>query len=318
MTVNHGAVEGNFEPEPEPESDSFEVSVAKPSNVGTNKISRTVGWSASVILMASGLVHLAIWLFSGTQWEGDVSWRKPALFGISTGVTLASITWVAGMVPRRRYDDACLVLVSVGLVIEVGLITLQQWRGVPSHFNHDGWFNTIVEHGVSVLVIAASLYIFDLTWRSRKSTHPHADQRLAIQWGMVFLTLSCLIGYAAMIYGHQQKALGQPPGVVGDAGVVKFPHGIAIHAIQLFPVAAVFARWLCWSEKDRVTLVASLAFSMAFQLAFSLSQTLRGRSRVDVDAVSAMLLIAAAASLLPTVLIGGRYLMRLPRGKPVC
>jgi hypothetical protein len=32
---------------------------------------------------------------TGGSWEGPVSWRKPMSFGLSFGVTLATIGWVA-------------------------------------------------------------------------------------------------------------------------------------------------------------------------------------------------------------------------------
>src|SRR5438132_11731452 len=45
------------------------------------------------VLFTSGLVHLTILLISGGSWIGPVSMRKPTTFGLSFGLTLASVTW---------------------------------------------------------------------------------------------------------------------------------------------------------------------------------------------------------------------------------
>ncbi len=51
---------------------------------------KLTNWVA-VLLCASGLVHLGLWMAAGQEWEGPISLRKPALFGISSGLTLWSL-----------------------------------------------------------------------------------------------------------------------------------------------------------------------------------------------------------------------------------
>ena len=87
------------------------------------------------LLLVSGLLHLGLWCFSGQAWEGALSWRKPALFGISGGLTVWSLGWVmTHLIPGTR-DKFWSRVMAWSLLWEVGLITLQCWRGVPSHFN---------------------------------------------------------------------------------------------------------------------------------------------------------------------------------------
>ena len=101
-------------------------------------------WSG-ILLIVSGLVHIPIWLADGSSWEGSVSWRKPILFGISTGMTLWSLSWLEKNLNRRWLDSVVGWIVSVSLVVEVALITLQRWRGTASHFNHTTTFDEIVD-----------------------------------------------------------------------------------------------------------------------------------------------------------------------------
>jgi len=45
-------------------------------------------YSAAVLLLVSGVIHLAVLLISGGTWEGPLSLRKPTTFGLSFGLTL--------------------------------------------------------------------------------------------------------------------------------------------------------------------------------------------------------------------------------------
>jgi len=52
------------------------------------------GYIAGAMLLVSGLIHIGILTVSGGSWEGPVSLRKPATFGLSFGLTLLTIVWV--------------------------------------------------------------------------------------------------------------------------------------------------------------------------------------------------------------------------------
>jgi hypothetical protein len=115
-----------------------------------------------VALVASGLFHAAVLITSGDTWEGPVSWRKPATFGLSFGLTLITLAWVSSYVPlRARSRRLLLGVFAAAAVVEVALITLQAWRRVPSHFNMETPFDTLVSRvlaaggGVIILVIVA-------------------------------------------------------------------------------------------------------------------------------------------------------------------
>src|SRR3954452_12084167 len=52
-----------------------------------------VAYALAAVLAASGLVHLTMLLVSGGSWIGPLSMRKPTTFGLSFGLTVASVTW---------------------------------------------------------------------------------------------------------------------------------------------------------------------------------------------------------------------------------
>lgn len=255
------------------------------------------GW----LLVGSGVLHIFVMLWQGGIWEGAVSWRKPILFGISTGITMVSIGWVLRQVRATGYDRWISPLVSIALVVEVGLITLQQWRGVASHFNQSTEFNLWIDQSISYLITVAAAYIFWITWRSFERMAVQRDLVFAIRAGMLFLSLSCLIGFVILLAGQSQLAANSDPETIGKAGVLKFPHGFAIHAIQLLPA-------LCWAMSkvgisvDRsFRVICFTTVSIGCGLVFAIVQTVEGRARFDLTPASGILLAISIAFIAPLV-----------------
>ena len=253
--------------------------------------------------MLSGLAHLGVWLFLGGQWEGHVSWRKPILFGISTGMTVLSIGWLVPKLQLKKFDTLLYAVFGVSLVAEVALITVQQWRGVASHFNHDGYLNTSIENWMTYLIVIATLALAEFTRRSFTSLEASHDLKLAIRAGMVFLMASCLIGFAILYHGNAEVLAGNNPSTYGKAGMTKFPHGVAIHSLQLFPLACWLMAKFRFTIEQRTRLIGYLIASSTMMLLFSVVQTLSGRARFDLTFGGGLCLAVAAICLLP--LFGG-------------
>ncbi|MFO0527171.1 MAG: hypothetical protein ACK52A_03650, partial [Planctomycetota bacterium] len=116
--------------------------------------------SAIALLIGSGLLHLLLWRLGTEPWESPISFRKPALFGISTGLTLWSCLWVLRQLPGSRLATSLGRLLTGTLLLEVALITLQTWRGVPSHFNRSTPTDAAIETTLLVLISIATLIIF--------------------------------------------------------------------------------------------------------------------------------------------------------------
>ncbi len=242
----------------------------------------------TVLLIASGCVHLAILAVHGTSWHGPLSLRKPALFGISGGLTLWSIAWLMTQLLPKNSDRFLLNSLSMALFIEVALITLQTWRGVSSHFNHSTNIDAAIEFTMLGLILFVTGGIFYLTWRTHWLRAIHPAMAIAIRGGMGLLALSCLLGIATTVLGEVSLSAGRSYELWGRAGVLKFPHGVALHAIQLLPILAWLARILCL---DRSVRIVQSAFAAQFLfLIYAVWQTVRGRDRFDWDAVGGVML----------------------------
>jgi len=242
----------------------------------------------TVVLLTSGLVHLALLVILETSWNGPISLRKPALFGISGGLTTWSIAWLMTQLKPQRYDSVLSNLLALGLLLEVALITIQCWRGVPSHFNHTTTLDAIFEFTMLALILAATVAIVYLSLRTRQLRAIEPSMALAIQGGMWLLALSCGLGVLTTALGELNIALGRPYELWGRAGVLKFPHGVALHAIQFLPLVAWLAKKL--KVDNRSQLVQAFLSAQVFFLLYACWQTSQGRSRFDWDSIGGVLL----------------------------
>lgn len=254
--------------------------------------------ASGLVLVVSGLAHVAVWAVLGGPWEGPVTWRKPILFGISGGLTALSMGWVWSKLPERRWDVPLSWLTTIALVIEVGLIDLQRWRGVASHFNRATLLDSVLYDLMGALILWVTLVSADLMVRSfwQRVAVPR-DMLLAIRSGLVFLVISCALGIWVSVNGEFRIEQGLEPDQFGAAGVPKFPHGAVIHAIQWLPMLAWAARRAGVSERVRAGLVLSATVGTGLVLLYAMVQTLAGRSRFDATPVDAAILAIGAACL---------------------
>ena len=240
------------------------------------------------------MFHAAIYAIQGASWEGPLSLRKPILFGISGGMTVLSITWLMTQLRRQKFDRWISNTFAFALLLEVGLITLQYWRGQASHFNHSTVFDILIELGMLGLILFATVQLMYLTVRTVWLRDIEPGMVVAIRGGMCLLLLSCGLGIATSVLGEINVAAGRSAESWGKAGVLKFPHGAALHAIQLLPLIAWIARYVGATNRDRIVRFA-LGSQVLF-LVYSGWQTIWGLDRFEWNTVG-VCLIACSFSL---------------------
>ncbi len=165
------------------------------------------------------------------------------------------------------------------------------WRAVPSHFNRASPFDATVLGWIEWLIFFVTLFIAEITRRSLYALRAGRDMALAIRSGMVLLLFSCVLGFVLVAYGNYRISQGHSPEVYPPAGVMKFPHGVPMHAIQILPLTAWIMTKLHVGAQQRhravaATLVAVLAFTL-----YSLLQTFTGRARFAMWWPSAPVLV---------------------------
>ncbi|MFI5934258.1 hypothetical protein [Actinoplanes sp. NPDC051494] len=205
------------------------------------------------VLMAVGVFHLGVFLVDGGSWEGPVSWRKPTTFGLSFGLTLITIAWISShLVVGPRTRAWLLGLFTADCVLEVGGISLQAWRGVPSHFNSQTPFDRTVAMslalGGAVLVgVLGTMAVVALRGRLRGTR----DMRLALRAGFAFLLVGLATGVLMIVKGTTLYRSGDHQAAFETAGSWKPVHGVTLHAVLVLPLIAEGARLLGWDERRR-------------------------------------------------------------------
>jgi hypothetical protein len=166
-----------------------------------------------------------------------VSWRKPINFGLSLGLTALSIGWVQGLMPRNRVLGwTTTALVGGASVIELGLITMQTWRGVPSHFNVATDFDAAVftAMGVSVGILTLGLLV-SVIWAAFR-LRGLTSALIAVATGIGLLLFASALGTDLISRGVAVVEVtgAVPAGVlVGAAGSGKLAHAAGIHGLQV-------------------------------------------------------------------------------------
>ena len=214
----------------------------------------------AAVLFASGLAHLGVQAVLGGPWDGPVSWRKPADFGLAFGLTLFAVTWASTFVDVRGRRTV-LGAFAAASVVEVVVISVQAWRGVPSHFNTTTPVNAAFAFSAAAgggVLIVTTLALLRAAFRPSSAS---PGQRLAVQVGVGSLLVGLAIG-AVMI------AIGTPKGRVSldaayDAAVVLVPaHAAAMQGILVLPILAWLTGFTTWpsSTRTRVTAVGSAGY----------------------------------------------------------
>ncbi|WP_228039929.1 hypothetical protein [Streptomyces chromofuscus] len=217
--------------------------------------------TTALLLFLSGLAHLVVFAVDGGPWNGPVSWRKPVTFGLSFGVTLMAVTWVTSylrMAPRLR--TVLLVVFAADCVVEVGGITLQAWRRVPSHLDMETPFDTAVSMtlavGGGVLVILLSVFAV-AAFRHRPSGP--AGMALAVRSGFAVLLVALASGAAMIARGVVLVRTGDQEAAYHSTAPLKPLHGVALHAVLILPALAWLLSRTPWSRPVRSRIVATVA-----------------------------------------------------------
>lgn len=268
-------------------------------------------------LVLAGLAHLLAWLVVGGAWAGPVSFRKPTTFGVSFGLTTITLAWIAG---HLRISDPVSWLLLAPLAVtdtaEVVWVSLQRWRGVASHFNDDSTLDALlfmVMGGGAVSVTAMVIVVVTVLAFTAMRAPP--SMAFAIRTGLLILLVGQVVGGWMIQHGLGAAADGMTTGLttVGPAGVMKVPHAVAMHAVQVLPALAWLLSFAPVDERRRHTLVRAGAAGYAALVVVSVLQTASRMAPFDVG------LGAAGLYLLGVGLLGaafGAALLDLRRPTP--
>lgn len=263
--------------------------------------------TAGIVLLASAAIHVCAFLVLGGQWAGPVSLRKPITFGLSVGLLLWTLGWIFDRLPSRpRWERVLSFTLSVSSLAEVGLITVQAWRGVPSHFNMTTAVDGAVFAAMGITVAVLSLGLLATTVWAFKEAPAEPAIRLAVRAGLVLILVGLGTGGWMISLGTAYfDRNGEVPQQLhsGAEGVPTFPHAVGLHGIQVFIIAAIVTGVAGLSSRTAMRVVRLVVAGYSVLWFWSIVQAAAGLAPLDLGgpqaalAVVAVALFAAAAGL---------------------
>ena len=255
--------------------------------------SRRLGWTA-LVLAASAPLHIVAMATSGGSLSGAVSFRKPITFALSFALLLWATGWIMDRLrPRRIMGGAIGMVLALSALIEVGLVAMQAWRGVPSHFNFATPFDAGVFSLMGVTILGSSLALVALAVWAVVDRPREKAVRLGVLAGLAMVLAG--LGLGAWVIGlgvELVETTGLVPDTVtaGEAGVAKFPHALALHGLQLFIVTWAAAAAAGLAPKARHHLMRFVVGGYGMLLVWSTLHTNAGRSPLDLGGVTIIVL----------------------------
>lgn len=229
------------------------------------------------ILVISGLIHLGVFFVDDRPWGGPVSWRKPFTFGLSFGVTLASIVWVTSYLKMpSRSRTVLLYVFAADCVVEVAGITVQAWRDQPSHLNTTSPLNTAIAMtlaaGGAVLILVLGAFAVPAI---RGHVNGARSMVIAQRAGFILLIAGLLSGAAMIARGSIARANGEAASqMYVVTGFLKDFHGVTLHGVLVLPALAWLVARTRMGEPSRIRAVklgiAAYGLAAAGALAVSL------------------------------------------------
>ena len=247
------------------------------------------------LLLASAIFHTVVLIVTGGTLKGDVSFRKAISFSEAFGLTAISLAWFLTFVPKKRVIWWILSSIyAVATFVEVFLVTMQVWRGVPSHFNFSTPFDTVV---FSIMGISIGLHaplILGVLLCSVFFLKAPTIFRWTITSGMLLLVISLVFGIVMIINNSN---------TIGLFGQMKVPHALALHAAQVLPLLGLLLSFTNLSETKRTQFVIVGVLSYSALVGITAFQAFNGYPIVVLSLPILLIFLMSAALLGITFLL---------------
>lgn len=235
---------------------------------------------AAVLLFMALLTSIGTWLddrFVNQQIMQINVWAKPLKFQLSMALQLLTVWWALRHLERQAAPinrQALLVGALVFTVVfEVGYITLQGARGVPSHFNRASEWerlaSTFMAAGAYILT-GTSAWIGTVALGHWLRQQPAQREPMLLAIALGFILMFVLVGWTGSSLGQYRGPFVQAVPLSGvtlpltlwrlDVGDLRISHFMGNHVMQALPLLA----WLLMKCSLRVRHVAITAAAMAW------------------------------------------------------
>jgi hypothetical protein len=207
-------------------------------------------WACEPILTKAAVAHALLgaalflpMLLDDRTILGLNPWIKPQKFAFSIALFLGTMAWIlsAHSMPRRMRTVIAWTLTLVG-VLEVGIIGMQAWRGVLSHYNFSNRLDGGLYAAMGVAILIATLGVAVGACTPLRDSLRGPGLRWGVRCGEVVFLLGCAWGiFMSPRSGHSVGGVDGGPGLAyvnwsTTHGDLRVAHFVLLHGLQALPV----------------------------------------------------------------------------------
>ncbi|MET4097353.1 hypothetical protein [Arthrobacter sp. UYCu712] len=294
----------------------------------------------SLAMATSTVATLAGLIFDSRLLDGAPLWAKPFKFSLSILIYAVTLSWLLGQLSRRpRLAWWAGTVTAVFLAVEMVIIGGAAVVGSRSHFNVSTPLAAALWSVMAASIVIVWLVALLVALLLFKAMLGDPARSLAIRAGFVIALVGMALAFlmtgptADQLNSFQGIAgahtVGRPDGGPGlpllgwstEAGDLRVPHFVGMHALQLIPLAALLLELgarripLLRAATTRAGLLWILVASYLAALALLTVQALAGQSIVRPDTaftVGGVTLLAGAGIAVVVVLTRGRRAVAAP------
>lgn len=265
---------------------------------GPDRLGRVLALATGVYVAIAAACAAGI-VVDEREITGEPAWVKPFKFAVSIGLVGATTSWLRNRLPRTRAADRATIAITVALVVEQVLISLQAARGVRSHFNVGTPFDGAVFGAMGLFVAIAFTGLLVLALQAtRRSTGDRVVDTVA-RWGCWLVIGGASVGFA--LVAADAHTIGGPDGGPGlplvgwstELGDLRPGHFVGLHGLQALIVLAALAGRARQAERRTLAAIRGAGAAIAV---LTVALTVQAFARQPVTSASSFAVVAAAAA----------------------
>jgi hypothetical protein len=194
------------------------------------------------------ILCIGLLAFDHTIVLGSNVWMKPFKFYFSAGLMSWTMGWLLYSVNSKISRNIFSWVIIISFLFENGIVFIQSWRGVASHFNVKTPFDTLMNNGLLLFIVLFFLDMLMITivLFSQKKMPLSQHYSWGVRMGLLIFLILSIVGFGMFLI--QSHTIGGEDGTKGvmlfnwskKHGDLRIVHFMGVHALQIIPLVSYY------------------------------------------------------------------------------